>query len=188
MHRIRLTEDKIAQRLKLVETLVYRRRQSLSHFRFHPGDDPLVVPDVDDSDWPVIEPGACWGELNQDFTLRTTFFVPNNWLAPVALFLPIGTARQFVHPEALAYVDGCAYQGVNAYRQEILLPPHWHDGTTHVLALHGWIGIKNEPVLMGQPEIVQVHQPTRDFVAAARVAGARWEVTGGMWMSSSHCI
>ncbi|MBE9506586.1 MAG: alpha-mannosidase, partial [Chloroflexi bacterium] len=170
MHRIRLTEPKIARRLELVETLVYRQRQPLPPFRFHPGDEPLVAPDVDDSVWPVIEPGACWGEPRQDFTLRTTFAAPVDWQPPVALFLPIGNAREFVHPEALAYIDGCAYQGINAYHQEILLPPRWCDDTTHVLALHGWIGIGNEPILMGQPEIVQIHQPTRDFVATARVA------------------
>ncbi len=170
MHRIYLTEQKIAHRLRLVETLVYRRRQSLPSFRFHAGDEPLVAPGVDDGDWPVIEPGAGWGELRQDFTLRTTFTVPTDWQAPVALFLPIGNARQFVHPEALAYIDGQAYQGLNAYHQEILLPPRWCDGAAHVLALPGWFGIGDEPVLMGQPEIVQVHQPTRDFVAAARVA------------------
>jgi len=72
LHRIRLTERKIAHRLELVETLVYRRRQPLPPLRFHPGDDPLVAPNVDNGDWPVIEPGACWGELGQDFTMRTT--------------------------------------------------------------------------------------------------------------------
>jgi alpha-mannosidase len=108
--------------------------------------------------------------LRQNFTLRTTFTVPTGWQSPVALFLPIGNARQFVHPEALAYVDGCAYQGINAYHQEILMLSRWRDSTQHVLALHGWFGIGNEPVLMGQPEIVQIHQPARDFVAAARVA------------------
>ena len=170
MHHIRLTERKITRRLELIETLIYRRRQPLPPFRFHAGDEPLVAPNVNDGDWPVIEPGACWGKLRQDFTLRTTFTAPADWQEPIALFLPIGNARQFVHPEALAYVDGHAYQGVNAYHQEILLLPRCCDGIPHVLALHGWFGIGNEPVLMGQPEIVQIHQPTRDFVAAARVA------------------
>ena len=170
MHHIRLTERKITHRLELIETLIYRRRQPLPPFRFHAGDDPLVAPDVNDGDWPVIEPGDCWGEPDQNFTLRTTFTAPADWQGPIALFLPIGNARQFVHPEALAYVDGHAYQGVNAYHQEILLPARWCDGETHVLALYGWVGTGNVPILMGRPEIVQIHQPTRDFAAAARVA------------------
>jgi len=170
MHRVRLTEPKIAHRLALVEGFVYRRRQPVPPFRFHAGDEPLVASDVDDGDWPVIEPGACWGEPGQDFTLRTTFTVPADWRPPVALLLPIGNAHQFVHPEALAYVDGVAFQAINAYHQEILLPPRWRDGATHILALHGWVGTGKVPILMGQPEVVQIHQPTRDFVAAARVA------------------
>ena len=170
MYHIRLIEPKIARRLELVETLIYRRRLPLPPFRFHAGDEPLIAPHVDDGDWPVIEPGTCWGKPGQNFTLRTTFTVPTEWQPPVALFLPIGNARQFVHPEALAYIDGHAYQGINAYHQEILLPLRWCNGTTHILALHGWAGTGSAPILMGQPEIVQVHQPTRDFVAAVRVA------------------
>ena len=170
MHRIRFTEDKIARRLESVETLVYRRRLPLPPFRFHAGDEPLVAPDVDDGGWPTIEPGTCWGERGQSFTLRTTFTVPADWQPPVALLLPIGDAHQFVHPEALAYIDGQAYQGINARHQEIMLPSRCCDGATHLLALHGWVGTGDAPLLMGQPEIVQIHQPTRDFVAAARVA------------------
>ena len=58
MHRICLTEPKIARRLELVETLVYRWRLPLPPFRFHAGDEPLVAPDVEDSSWPIIEPGT----------------------------------------------------------------------------------------------------------------------------------
>lgn len=158
MHRILLTELKIARRLELVETLVYRRRQPLPPFRFHAGDEPRVAPDVDDGDWPVIEPGACWSELRQNYTLRTTLTVPADWQAPVVLFLPIGNARQLVHPEALAYVDGYAYQRVNAYHQEILLPPRLCDGVRRVLALHGWFGIGNEPVGIGANALLAAAQ------------------------------
>ena len=170
MHHIRLTEPKIARRLELVETLVCRRRQPLASFRFHAGDEPLIAPQADCSDWSVIEPGTCWGKLCQDFILRTTFTVPADWQSPVALVLPIGNARQFVHPEALAYIDSHAYQGINAYHQEIPLPLRWCDGAAHDLALYGWFGIGSQSVLMGQPAIAQIDQPTRDFVATARVA------------------
>lgn len=170
MHYIRLTEDRIIRRLELAKTLVYRRRQPLAPLRFRAGDELLIAPDVDDANWPVVEPGNCWNKPGQNFSLRTTFRVPTDWQPPVALLLPIGDAHQFVHPEALAYIDGQVYQGINSRHQELLLPSLWHDGAAHVLALHGWTGTGSEPVMMGQPEIVQIHQPTRDFVAAARVA------------------
>jgi len=169
-HHMHLTEAKIASRLRLIEKLVYQRRQPLPAFRFHAGEERLTAVNVDDSDWPVIEPGTCWGQSSPIFTLRTTFVVPTDWQSPVVLLLPIGNAHQFVHPEALAYIDGQAYQGITAYHQEILLPPCWCDGATHVLALYGWIGTANQPIIMSQPEITQIHQLSRNFVAAVRVA------------------
>lgn len=170
MHHIRSTEPKIAHRLELIEPLVYRQRRPLSPFRFHAGDERLVVLDVDDGDWPVIKPGDYWGKLRQGFTLRTTFTVPTDYQSPVSLFFPLGHTHEFINPEVLAYIDGQANQGVNVFHQEILLLSDWCDGATHLLALHGWVGIGKVPVLMGQPEIVQIHQPTRDFVAAVREA------------------
>ena len=88
----------------------------------------------------------------------------------MALLLPSGDAHRSVHPEALAWIDGHACQGINAHHWEILLPSRWCDGTAHAPALHGWVGTGDAPLLMGQPEIVQIHQPTRDFLAAVRVA------------------
>jgi len=170
LHRIRLTERKIARRLALLERRIFRRRQPLPPFRLHPGDEPLVAPDIDDGDWPVVAPGSRWGRPRQSFTLRTTFAVPTHWQPPLALYLPIARRQDGARPEALAYIDGLGYQGVDVFHPEILLPSHWCDGAPHVLALHGWTGFEDAQARMGQPEIVQIHQPTRDLVAAARVA------------------
>lgn len=46
-----MTEPKIAHRLRLIDTLVYQRRQPLPPFRFHAGDEPLVALDVVDMKW-----------------------------------------------------------------------------------------------------------------------------------------
>ncbi|NOZ70951.1 MAG: alpha-mannosidase, partial [Chloroflexi bacterium] len=170
MHQIRLTEAKITRRLELISGFVYSRRQPLPPFRFHAGEEALVDKTVADQEWPVIVAGSCWGQPRQSFTMRTTFTVPEGWQSPVALFLPLGSTHEFVSPEALAYLDGQAYQGVNAYHQEILLPQEVQDNRPHLLALHGWVGFGEIPVVMGQPEIVTIHQPTRAFVATARVA------------------
>ena len=170
MHNIRFTTAKIANRLELIRTLSYMRRQTLLPFRLHSGESPIVQVDVDDGDWPVIESNNHWGQSGRDFTLRTSFTVPDDWQAPIEIFLPIESADNFIHPEALAYIDGLAHQGVNAYQREIVLQPCWHDDAEHVLALHGWLGLRRGSDFIGQPEIAQVHQPTRDFIAAARVA------------------
>ena len=182
-HQIRWTIKKITQRLSLIEPLVYRRRQSMPPFRYQtlasPYAAPPVASDIDDSTWSVIEPHTYWGKWRTDFILRSHFTIPADWDhdVPVALYLPIGNAGDFIHPEALAYIDGVSYAACDRYHQEFLLKPEWQDGQQHTLALHGWTGLggamSGEPgsqLLMHPWEVVQIDQPTRDFIAMARVA------------------
>ncbi len=202
-HKVRWTADKIARRIELIEPLVYRRRHPLPPLRYLAiyapipdgvGDDiwalaahqeiaapmvpPLVGAEVDDSAWEVVEPNTYWGGPRLNFMLRGQFQVPDDWDAdaPVALYLPLGEAGDFSHPETLAYIDGEPYAAADRHHQEILLPPKWRDGQPHLLALHGWTGLmgwRPEPhgkLLMRECAVVQIDQPTRDFIVAARIA------------------
>jgi alpha-mannosidase len=183
IHTIRWTADKIAGRLALIEPLVYRERHPIPPFRYTVLENPLlnppVGPEVRDDDWPVIPPDTYWGEWMTDFTLRTSFQVPVGWAPelPVALYLPLGEAGDFSHPEFLAYLDGRPYAACDRHHQEIVLAPQWRDGQPHLLALHGWTGLGGlrfgEPatrLFMRSCAVVLIDQPTRDFIATARVA------------------
>jgi alpha-mannosidase len=183
IHRVRWTAKKIAQRIALIEPLVYRQRHPLPPFRYltlsSPLDAPPVGPDVEDHTWPEIEPNTYWGQWWTDFMLRCHFQVPTDWdpRAPVALYLPLGESGDFSHPEALAYIDGLPYAACDRHHQEITLAPQWRDGRSHLLALHGWTGLggfaRAEPdvkLFMRPCAVVQLDQPTRGFIATARVA------------------
>ena len=182
-HTQRWTLDKIRQRIELIAPLAYVKATPLSSFRYRRLASPLaappVAPHVDDSQWAEINPNGYWGAWMSDFVLRTTFTVPADWdkSAPIALFLPLGEAGDFSHPEALAYVDGAPYAACDRHHQEILLRPEWADGQPHTLTLHGWTGLGGvasgdffTKLYMRQCQVVQIHQPTRDFIALARVA------------------
>ena len=182
-HEMRWTAKKIAQRIQLVDSLVHRRKQSIGPFRYQelpgPMDDAPVAVDVDDSGWQEIPAYSHWGKRYTDFTMRTEFAVPEGWAAdgPVALYLPLGEPGDFSHPEALAYADGVSFAACDRHHQEILLPPELADGAEHLLALHGWTGLirgfplEDDPGLYMKPcAVVQIDQPTRDFVTTARVA------------------
>lgn len=182
-HKIRWTAEKITQRLQLIEPLVYRRQQPLAPFRFVRLDSPLelppVGPDVDDRAWTIVNPYAYWGGRAINFALRGYFQVPLDWdpAIPAALYLPLTSAKDLTYPDALAYIDGAAYTACDRFHQEILLPPCWRDGQPHLLALHGWTGgaslglRESKTQLMLLPcAVVQLDQPTRDFVATVRVA------------------
>lgn len=183
LHKMRWTAEKIGQRLSLIEPLVYRRHRGLPAFRYltlpNPLEAPPVDPKVDDRAWATIEQNTYWGRWMTDFVLRAHFEVPTDWdpALPVALYLPLGEAGDFSHPEALAYIDGIPYAACDRHHQEILLPPQWRDGETHLLALHLWTGLGG--LERGMPEtklfmrpcaVVQINQPARDFIATARVA------------------
>lgn len=92
-------------------------------------------------------------------------------------FLPLGESGDFSHPEALAYIDGQPYAACDRHHQEIRLPAVWRDGQPHRLELHGWTGlpgfggsVPNVTLLMRPCSVVEIDQPTRDFLAMARVA------------------
>lgn len=179
-HADRWTKYKIAQRIQLIQPLVYRKKQNLPPFRYKTLDGPAADPPtgtaVDDSRWQVIEPNTYWGTWNTDFVMRTTFAVPSDWAAPVALYLPLGDAGDFSHPEVLAYIDGEAYAAADRHHHDIYLRDAHHGGKTHQLTLHGWTGRADAVVdlhtklFMRECAVVQVDVPTREFVAAARVA------------------
>jgi alpha-mannosidase len=182
-HKIRWTPEKIKQRLDLIAPLVYIKRQNLPSFRYKelagPNTPPPVERHVDDSSWQEISANEYWGSWRQDFILRTKFVVPHDWdkSQPIALYLLLGEAGDFSHPEALAYIDEVPYAACDRHHQEIRLCEDWTDGKEHLLALHGWTGLggfaKNEPftkLYMRQCSVVQIHQPTRDLIALARIA------------------
>ena len=187
-HQIRWTSDKIAQRLALIEPYVYRQRQPIAPFRYKTLPGPLEKPpvglDVDDSDWQTIPPRSYWGTWTTDFILRTQFQVPEDWAkdTTVALYLPLGEAGDFSHPEALAYIDGQSYASADRHHQEIQLAPRYQDGKVHQLALHGWTGLGGYPnydpdlkLFMRDCVVARIDPLLREFIATTRVA---LDVTG----------
>jgi alpha-mannosidase len=182
-HNIRWTSLKIQSRIDLIETLVYRHKYPIAHFRYlelqNPLDPPPVDPEYDDTTWEIVNPDDYWVHPRTNFILRSGFSIPEriNRNGSIALYLPIGIAEDFSHPEALVYIDGEPFAACDRHHQEIILPDKFIDDKNHTLALHGWSGIGNSikgelhtKLQMGTCMLVQIDQPTRDLVALARVA------------------
>ena len=183
LHKVRWTPQKIAQRLRLIAPLAYKKQHPLTDFRYKTLPSPLETPpiekDVDDSSWEVIKPNTYWGTWITDFIMRATFEVPADWShdEAISLYLPLGQSGDFSHPESLAFIDGTPYASADRHHHEIRLPEQWCDGQTHTLALHGWTGLggweNGDPdtkLYMRQCSVVQIDSPTREFIAAARVS------------------
>jgi alpha-mannosidase len=184
-HEIRWTIPKIRARLGLIAPLVYRCRDPLPPFRLvrHASPEDLPALDADPALGADIGPGSQWVEPEMNFTLLTTFTVPADWPddLPVALYLPLGNAGDFSHPEARVYVDGRAMSSCDRHHQEVILPDYLRDGEVHTLALHGWTGMNwsnthwsgpamARTVVMGACAVTQIDPVCRELIAAARVA------------------
>jgi alpha-mannosidase len=182
-HRDRWTPQKITRRLELIQQLDYRQRHPIAPLKYielsNPDDAPPIAPNLDDSGWETIPYNSYWGKWMTDFALRTTFDVPTDWDkdSSVSLYLPFGESGDFSHPESLAYIDGQSYASADRHHHEILLPDSVKDGQTHHLAFHGWTGLggweggtPNTQLFMKECFVVQIDQPTREFIAMARVA------------------
>ena len=174
-HTVRHTSEKLSKRLKFITPLVYRRHAALEPFKYKKLGSPLEPPllDTDTSDWESLAWGTHWGAPRSEFMLRSSFSVPDDWdrSLPTALYLPLGEAGDFSHPEALIYLDSAPYAAADRHHQEVRLP----EGTTgtHKLALHGWTGInmaEDRRLYLRECRVVQLEPTTREFVNLARVA------------------
>lgn len=182
IHEVRFTAEKIASRLKLIEPLVYRKNWPLPSFKyklFAPGEVRVPVDEAEvETDWRALVAYQYWGQWNHEFVLTNRFALPAEFctLDDLALYLPLGEAGDFSHPEALAYLDEHAFGSCDRNHQELVVPAVWRDGRVHRLTLTGWTGlggmVNSEPsqLLMRPCKLVQIDRPTRAFVAQVRVA------------------
>jgi alpha-mannosidase len=189
-HNIRWTTQKIAKRLELLETLVYKRRHPLPAFKYLElgltNSSPPIRPDDLTDDWEIIPWDSYWGGPNINFVLRTQFEIPTDWTTdPVVLLLPIGISGDFSHPEALVYVDGAPIAACDRHHQVLSLPTQITKEPHHNLALHGWTGIMRSEsqtwagtmekeahtkIRMHECALAQIDPQINEFIIAARVA------------------
>ncbi|MCB8968760.1 MAG: alpha-mannosidase, partial [Ardenticatenaceae bacterium] len=133
-------------------------------------------PTPDEAGWQTVPPHSYWGGRDVNFVMSGEFTVPPTFddSSPVVLFLPLGDAGGFSHPEALVYVDGEPYATVDRHHQEVLLGDAHRNGRSHTLLLHGWTGgtgyAPGQQLFMRECVLAQIHQPTRDFLVLARTA------------------
>ena len=182
-HKIRWTLEKISQRLAMIQPLVYRRKTPIAPFAYKalesPRVDLTVSERINEGEWETIPFHSYWGKWYTDFVLRSQFNCPEDWdpSLPIALYLPMGNAGDFIHPEALVHIDGQPYASCDRFHHEISIPERYRDGQSHQLVLHGWTGLgkKEHPddrtqLYMRPCYIVQPDPVLRQFIATVRVA------------------
>ena len=112
----------------------------------------------DDTAWPAITVGDRWGGSGQTCWLRLPLQVPSTWVgARVALHVALGDyPGDLSGPEALAYLDGVAAQGLDPYHRELLLNHSVADGAEHLLALEAYSSRLPGPQTLRTLELVRL--------------------------------
>src|SRR3954469_19320333 len=117
--------QKFAARIREIEAAVYRRHQELPALEVSaPSYDAVPPPRGVASGPPVgtVKVGDQWGGYNQSVWLRGEIAVPADWAGEtVVLLVRLGTYEAIrgdilmAGPEALAYIDGEPWQGIDRW-------------------------------------------------------------------------
>ncbi|MFN8514042.1 MAG: glycoside hydrolase family 38 C-terminal domain-containing protein [Chloroflexia bacterium] len=164
---------KFAARIAELETAIYRRRHDLPPLRLAPPG--VVGPQAPHPDWPALPVDARWGGYAQTVWLHGELTIPADWAGETVLlhvrlgdYHAIAGRLLIAGPEALAYLDGQPFAGVDRWHDALLLTPSARGGETFALSLEVYSGRIPDPHPLRQYSLV-----ARDPDADALVADLR---------------
>ena len=168
--------EKFAARAAEIEAAVYRRRQPLPPLRLAP--EGTVGPQEVAEGWPEVTVGGRWGGYGRTVWLHGRVAVPTEWEGEaVVLLVRLGDYHAIAGrllmggPEALAYLDGAPFAGVDRWHDALLLTPQARGGEEYALSLEIYSGRIPEPHPLRQYELA-VREPEADALASDLRAAA----------------
>ncbi|MFZ4815605.1 MAG: alpha-mannosidase, partial [Phototrophicaceae bacterium] len=179
-HRFRQTADKIATKLKALQKTVFMRRQPLAQWELALLGQQAPYPAPFIEDWQTVPVGSVWGRWNENFLMKNTLTIPDDWQSAhsLALHLPLGDANDyFPHPEALITLNGEPFATVDTRHMTVLLPSRFCAPGQYALQLHGWTGLGGSlngdlvpRLFMGECALVQINRPLEAFITLSQMA------------------
>jgi alpha-mannosidase len=176
------TIERIETVFAALEQLRYKNRITIDRFDSYSGDDgatvnfsPASIPSPDG----VFEKGQLWSGRDAYLWLTGTLSFPSEWKGrDVLAYFDFGktgggNSSGF---EALLYVDGQPYQGVDSNHREVFFDTA-KTGSTADIALRLWSGLEG-----GGCPVMQQHQFKDAFIACLDKA------CDDLWYLSKNCI
>lgn len=158
------TDQKLERRIQELEAYRYRDIIPLSEFRISEADPNQINPPVPvpDDTWDVVRTGAHWSGRDRYLWLVRTVRIPEEWAGRRAVgifnFGNIGYDKNASF-EAMCYVEGKIYQGVDENHKEVFLPQTLCGREFH-LAFRFWSGLEG-----GGVPVIQEHKLQRADLA-----------------------
>lgn len=171
---MRFSVERLTRRVAEVGNHVLRERLPLPDWSTIAEPAATRVPPApDDPAWEPFRVGEWWGRSDEFpwawFYRRVT--VPDGWEGrQVALHVRLGEENRPRYPEALAYVDGTARQGIDRHHDLVYLSDAATPGAAYDIALEAWRGQGAMEERLHRTELVWIDPDAQAFYFDAQVA------------------
>jgi alpha-mannosidase len=150
-----MAPDLLEQILPFIKDAIYPQRLALSDWRIKEGNHPeSAATPYNDRSWTAIQIPFQWEKHDKTFWVRKTFTIPETFAGkPVALLLNF--------QDALLYVNGKPYYGIDKLHNEIFLSEKPKNGEKFVIALDAYSGRRQDRSLFESAELVVMDATAR---------------------------
>ncbi len=152
-----MAADLLPQILPDVKNHIYPASLSLSDWKLKEGEVPNAFsPKLNDNTWKNHTVPAPWGGYDKTAWFRKLVTIPDEFAGrPVALVLDLS--------EALVYVNGKPFQGVDANHQEVLLTTKPRGRQTFQIAIEAYSGRRKGPAAFASASLSVVNPTARSL-------------------------
>jgi alpha-mannosidase len=133
-----------------IESSIYPVRQPIADWKIKEGEiEGAHSRSFKDKSWSTFRVPGSWGKNDKTFWFRQSVSIPPQWSGkPVVLLLDM--------PEALLYLDGEAFYGVDTNHDEVLLTSKARSNQIFLLAVEAYSGRKNDLNKMHRSELAVI--------------------------------
>ncbi|MBN1396577.1 MAG: alpha-mannosidase [Bacteroidetes bacterium] len=155
--------DLLDQIHPFIKDSIYPARIIISDWKMKEGDIPDAASvSFKDKSWTPIRIPFQWGKCDKTYWFRQTITITEQFAGkPLVLLLDF--------PEALLYLDGKPFHGINQYHNEILICEKARVNQKYVLAVQAYSGRKHEHNIFGVAELAVLDTTARRLDSALTV-------------------
>jgi alpha-mannosidase len=150
-----MATDLLDQIHPFIKDSIYPARIVLSDWKMKEGDIPDAGSvSLNDKSWSSIRIPFQWGKYDRTYWFRQTINITEQFVGkPLVLLLDF--------PEALLYLNGKPFHGINQYHNEILITDKSKLNERFVIAIQAYSGRKNEHNIFGIAELAVLDTTAR---------------------------
>ena len=154
-----MTFDLLEQSLPHIKSHIYPQAIPLTNWKIRESDLPDgQAPSLDDTRWPDFQVPFFWGGYDRTAWFRRELVIPPEFHEkPLVLRLEL--------PEALLFVNGKAFQGIDKNHTDVLLTEKAKAGQKFQLAIQAYSGRTKEVSHFNRADLAVLYRPAMEYYA-----------------------